>query len=136
MTEDEYIEYTKDVLRSSKEELPTLKLQLISLVRFMRAAGYEPVNPDIPIRFKLVEANEGYPLDLNITNAVHLHNYGFFYHTTEGYVVPDMLRMGGARLVLWQACEQKIVKQVYLNWSKKRREWVVNKHQIHFVEVE
>lgn len=136
MNEEEYIEYTKDVLKSSKEELPTLKLQLISLVRFMRAAGYEPVDPENPIRFKLVEANEGYPLDVNIVNAVHLHNYGFFYHTTQGYVIPDMIRMTGARLVLWQACKEKVVREIYLQWSKRRKEWIVNKHRIKFVEAE
>lgn len=134
MTEDEYIEYTRSVIQNSKEELPTLKLQLVSLVRFMRAAGYEPENEEVPIRFKLARPTKDYPLDVNIDKAVKLHNMGFFWKTTAGYVVPTGYSFARVYRVLDEACKQKVVKQVYLQWSKKRKEWIVNKHQVEFQE--
>lgn len=132
--EEEHIEYMKGVLSTSKTELPTLKLQLISLVRFMRAAGYEPTDEQVPIRFKLVQRKIGFPLEINFEKAVRLHNMGFFWLTPSGYVVPNGYHMIGAHLVLDEACKQKVVKQVYLQWSKKSKEWVVHKHQVEFQE--
>ena len=134
LDEEEHIEYMKDVLKSAKSELPTLKLQLISLVRFMRAAGYEPEDEQVPIRFKLVKPIKDFPLEVNIDKAVKLHNMGFFWKTTAGYVVPTGYSFARVYRVLDEACKQKVVKQIYLQWSKKRKEWIVNKHQVEFQE--
>lgn len=135
MTEDEFIEYTKDVLKSSKEELPTLKLQLISLVRFMSAVGYDPINPDKPSQFRLREPKLGFPVDISFIKAVQLHNFGFFVKGRV-YEVPEPYRayLSTNVHILKEESKHKIVEDVYLQWSKKRKEHLVVTNKIKFME--
>lgn len=137
LIEQEHIDYMKQVIKESPVLLPTLKLQIISLVRFMREVGYDPVDPETPVLFRKREIDKNFPREIGINKAITLHNTGGFYKENRWehvFYVAKHPHMFKPDLILHEAVKKKVVKFIYLQWSKKRKEWVVNKHRIEFME--
>lgn len=136
MNDNDLIEYMKEVLTESNVELPTTKLQMLSLLRFMNAAGYEPINKEKPSQFRLSKSITYFPIDVNFSGAVMLHNSGFFIKNFPFYQIPAARKFYAATNVyfLHEASSQRIVEEVYLQWSKERKDFIAIKNKIKFVE--
>lgn len=125
------VEFMKQVLMESKEELPTLELQLLSLTSFMRSNGYEPIGTNGQ-NFKLVEDYKYYPKTLNWKAAVVLHNIGSFVKAQPN-IVPNPFRSYFANQIVSLNRSTKIVESVYLQWSKRKCKWVVTSNKVKLV---
>lgn len=129
---DEEVVFMRQVLEESKTTLSTVGLQLESLNRFMKAVGYQPVGQGQ--NFVLEDKTKPYPLQMNWSDAVKLHNYGFFILGYPKYSVPTAYRAYSVNSahMLDAEWETKVVARVYLVWSKKRKEWFVQENRVNF----